>query len=136
MSETTAKEIMTRDLVHATEFMTVEEALKILINYRVTGLPVVNKKLEMIGVLSEYDLLKQISKAKKAEDPTIFQQIINFSPKAFSINEDTPLSAIVKEFIGTKYRRLPVVDKRRKLVGIITRRDLMKVYYYRARLAD
>lgn len=135
MSETTAREIMTRDLVHATEDMTIEDALKILINYRVTGLPVVNKKMEMIGVLSEYDLLTQISKAKNG-DTEIFQQIITFSTKVYSIDEDTPLSKIVTEFIGTKYRRLPVVDKKKKLVGIITRRDLMKVYYYRARLAE
>lgn len=135
MSETTAKEIMTRDLIHATDDMTIEDALKVLINYRITGLPVVDKKGKMTGVLSEYDILDQISKSKKTNSK-IFQQIIRFSKKVDAISEDTPLSKIVSEFIETKYRRLPVINKKGKLVGIITRRDLMKVYYYRARLAD
>ncbi len=135
MSETTAKEIMTSDLVHATDDMTIEDALKILINNRITGLPVVDKKGKMTGVISEYDILSQISKAKK-KNSTVFQDKILFSKKVDAITENTPLSIIVKEFIDTKYRRLPVIDKDGKLVGIITRRDLMKVFYYRARLAD
>jgi CBS domain-containing protein len=67
MSETTAKEIMTRDLIRATEDMTIEEALKVLINHKVTGLPVVDKKGKMKGVISEYDILTQISGSKKEE---------------------------------------------------------------------
>lgn len=126
---------MTRDLVHATEDMTIEEALKALINHRITGLPVVNKKGIMTGVLSEYDILTHISGTKK-KNSKVFQEKISFSKTVDSINEDTPLSKIVTEFIDTKYRRLPVVDNEGVLVGIITRRDLMKVYYYRARLAD
>ncbi len=132
-SETTAKEIMSTELVHATEDMTIEEALKILINHRITGLPVVDGKGKMTGVLSEYDILSQIAKAKqmKAE---LFQERIVYSKKVDAILESTPLKSIMKEFIDTKYRRLPVVDKKGKLVGIITRRDLMRVFYYRARL--
>ncbi|MBS1962860.1 MAG: CBS domain-containing protein [Bdellovibrionales bacterium] len=132
-SETTAKEIMTRDLIRATEDMTIEEALKVLINHRITGLPVVDKKGKMKGVISEYDILSQISGSKK-KNARIFQDKISYSKKIDAINEDTPLSKIVSEFIDTKYRRLPVIDRKGNLVGIITRRDLMKVYYYRARL--
>jgi CBS domain-containing protein len=135
MTETTAKEIMTRDLIRATEDMTIEEALMVLINHRVTGLPVVDKKGKMKGVISEYDILSQISGSKKKR-ASIFQDKINYSKKIEAISEDTPLSEIVAEFIDTKYRRLPVVDGKGNLVGIITRRDLMRVYYYRARLAD
>jgi CBS-domain-containing membrane protein len=135
MIETTAKDIMTRDLIRATEDMTIEEALKVLINHRITGLPVVDKKGKMTGVVSEYDILSQISASKKKKG-LIFQDKINFSKKIEAIGEDMPLSKIVAEFIDTKYRRLPVVDSKGKLVGIITRRDLMRIYYYRARLEE
>ncbi len=135
MIETTAKEIMTRDLIRATEDMTIEEALKVLINHRITGLPVVDKKGKMKGVVSEYDLLSQISRSKK-KNSKIFQDKITFSKKVGAISEDASLSEIVAEFIDTKYRRLPVIDTKGNLVGIITRRDLMRVYYYRARLED
>ncbi len=135
MTETTAKDIMTRDLIRATEDMTIEEALKVLINHRITGLPVVDKKGKMTGVISEYDILAHISGSKK-KNAKIFQEKITYSKKVDAIGEDTPLSEIVAEFIDTKYRRLPVVDHKGKLVGIITRRDLMRIYYYRARLED
>ena len=135
MTETTAKEIMTRDVIQATEDMTIEEALIVLINHRITGLPVVNKKGKMTGVISEYDILNQISDTKK-KSSKVFQQKIAYSTEVEAISEDMPLSKIVLEFIDTKFRRLPVVDKKGKLVGIITRRDLMRVYYYRARLAE
>lgn len=130
---TTAKEIMTTDLVSATEDMTVEEALKILMNHRITGLPVVNKRGRMTGVISEYDVLQQIAQSKKSK-VDVFQQRIEFSKGGYAITESTPLTEIVEEFIERKYRRLPVVDGKGNLVGIITRRDLMRVFYYRAKL--
>ncbi|MBC7691946.1 MAG: CBS domain-containing protein [Methylotenera sp.] len=132
--ETTAKEIMSTEMLNATEGMTIEEALKLLINSRITGLPVVDAEGKMIGVLSEYDILMQISQAKNMK-PEVFQQVITFSRKADTIAENMPLNDIVKRFIDSKYRRLPVVNKAGKLIGIITRRDLMRVFYYRARLS-
>ena len=126
---------MTRDLIRATEDMTIEEALKVLINHKVTGLPVVDQKGKMKGVISEYDILSQISGSKK-KNSKIFQDKINYSKKIDAISEDTPLSEIVTEFIDSKFRRLPVIDQKGNLVGIITRRDLMRVFYYRARLED
>lgn len=134
MNETTAKEIMTTDLVKVTEDMTIEEVLKVLINYRITGLPVVDKKGNMTGVVSEYDILKQISKSKKNNEK-IYQQKFEYTKKVDSIEEDTPLPVVVDRFIERKFRRLPVTDKKGRLVGMITRRDLMRVYYYRARLS-
>lgn len=134
MKDTTAKEIMTTDLVKVTEDMTIEEVLKVLINYRITGLPVVDKKGNMTGVVSEYDILKQISKSKKNNEK-IYQQRFEYTKKVDSIHEDTPLPSVVNQFIERKYRRLPVTDAKGKLVGMITRRDLMRVYYYRARLS-
>jgi CBS domain-containing protein len=131
---TTAKEIMTTDLVKVTEDMTIEEVLKVLINYRITGLPVVDKKGNMTGVVSEYDILKQISKSKKNNEK-IYQQRFEYTKKVDFVSEDTPLPVVVDQFIERKFRRLPVTDKKGKLVGMITRRDLMRVYYYRARLS-
>lgn len=132
--DTTAKEIMSTELVNATEDMTIEEALKMLINHRITGLPVVDRKGKMKGVVSEYDILQQIANSKRVNH-SVFTQKIKYSKKVDAVSADTPLKVIVKEFIDTKYRRLPVIDKKGNLVGIITRRDLMRVFYYRAKLS-
>jgi CBS domain-containing protein len=131
--ETTAKDIMSTDLITLPESATIEEAMKVFFNSRITGLPVVNGKREMIGVLSEYDILRQISRNRKLTR-SAFRRRIRFSAKCSTIRTSTPLRKVVETFIRTEYRRLPVVDSRRRLVGIITRRDLMRVFYYRAQL--
>lgn len=134
MESTVASEIMTREILSAREDMTVEEALKILVNSRITGMPVVDAKGRMIGVVSEFDLLQQISRHKRLK-PQIFQEPIEFSRKADSVREDASLKDVVHAFIEKKFRRLPVLDAKGRLVGIITRRDLIRIYYYRAALS-
>ncbi len=134
---TRASEIMSAELLTAKEGITVEEALRIMINSRITGMPVVDAKGKMIGVLSEYDLIKQMSEKgrKEKKDPKgLFKKPAMYSKEAFSITEDTPLSKIVEHFVESRFRRVPVTNKSGKLVGIITRRDLMRVFYYRAQL--
>jgi CBS domain-containing protein len=132
-STTTAKEIMTREILTVAPASTIEDVLKILVNNRVTGLPVVDKEGKMVGVVSEFDLLTQIAKSEK---PTVevFKQPIEFSKEVTTIVETAKLSEITPLFVTKKFRRLPVVDATGKLVGIITRRDMMRLYYYRAKL--
>lgn len=131
--KTTAKDIMSSKLIVAKEGMNIEEAVKLLVNNKVTGLPVVDSEGKMIGILSEYDIIARVGKEKKIE-PAMFQDAIPFTSKVESVMEDTPLQEVLDRFIDFKVRRLPVTDKSQKLVGIISRRDVMKVLYYRARV--
>jgi CBS domain-containing protein len=131
--ETYANEIMSGNLLAVKSTTTVEEALKIMINARITGMPVVDDEGKMIGVVSEFDILKQIASEKQMKAKK-FHEPIRFSKKSTSIREDTPLSEIIEKFLELKFRRLPVVDGKGKLLGIITRRDLMRVFYYRSKL--
>lgn len=133
MDTTVAKDIMTTNLITIQEGDTIEEALKILVNHRVTGLPVVDKKGKMVGVISEYDIIQQLSKHEQPK-PAAFREKAKFSDKVFGLAETTPLPDIVKHFIDSKFRRIPIVDSKGRLTGIITRRDLMRVYFYRATL--
>ncbi len=132
--KTTAQDIMSTELLTIQEGFSLEEALKILLNNRITGMPVVNKNQELIGVVSEYDLMVQISEMIQPEKADLSVPF-KYSHTATSIPSTTELSEIIAMFIDKKYRRLPVVDAKKKLVGIITRRDLMKLFYYRSRLA-
>jgi len=133
MEETLAKDIMSTDLISAEPTISVEDALKLLIQYRITGLPIVDPSGKMLGVLSEYDILAQVAEGRKASKK-IFQNPIQYSKNVESITETTKLDTLVDKFIGQKFRRLPVVNEANELVGIITRRDLMRVFYYRAQL--
>jgi CBS domain-containing protein len=87
----------------------------------------------MVGIVSDYDIIKQLSGKKKPKAGD-FLAPVEYSPKADFVYTTTPLPQIIELFVGSRFRRLPVVDKTDKLVGIITRRDLVKLFYYRARL--
>jgi CBS domain-containing protein len=130
---TTAEDIMSRELITIRESDTIEVALKTLVNHRITGIPVVDSVGRLIGVLSEYDIIRQICQSEEP-DATIFARKIEFTKPAHTIPAGMPLAEVTQKMMDAKYRRLPVVDGDNRLVGIVTRRDLMKVYYYRARL--
>jgi CBS domain-containing protein len=133
MKNTTARDIMSSKLIVAKEGMNVEDALKLLVNNKVTGMPVVNAKGQMVGIISEYDIIARVGKAKTL-DPESFQSEIPYTKQVEAVNEDTTLDSILERFINAKCRRLPVLDKDGRLVGIISRRDVMKVLYYRAKV--
>ncbi len=131
--KTTARDIMSSRLIVAKEGMNMEDALKLLVNNKVTGLPVVNQSGQMVGIISEYDIIAQVGKGQKV-DPSLFKDSLPYTKTVESVNEDTTLEDILDRFIKAKCRRLPVLDKTGRLVGIISRRDVMKVLYYRAKV--
>ena len=129
----TAKDIMTGEVLTVLEETSVEEALRILVNNRITGIPVVDKAGKMVGIVSEYDLLVQISKKEKP-DTALFKEKIQYTKQVNAVKSTVTLNEIVPMFVNAKFRRLPVVDEGGRLVGIITRRDMMRIFYYRAKL--
>jgi CBS domain-containing protein len=131
--KTTAQEIMSRELLTVREGASIEDALKLLINNRITGLPVVNEANEMVGVVSEYDIMQQVSEAVETMKE-VMDQPFRFTRGAHSVQTNTELKEILHHFLDLKYRRLPVLDSNQRLVGIISRRDIIKLFYYRARL--
>jgi CBS domain-containing protein len=133
MKTTFAKDIMSSRLIVAKEDMNVEDALKLLVNNKITGMPVVNGRGQMVGIISEYDIIARVGAEKKLE-PETFRGELPYTKIVDAVNEDTPLEDILNRFIKAKVRRLPVLDKDGRLVGIISRRDVMKVLYYRAKV--
>lgn len=131
--KTTAKDIMSNKLIVAKEGMNIEDAVKLLVNNKITGLPVVDAKGKMIGILSEYDIIARVGKEHKL-DSSLFKNGITYTTAVESVNEDTSLQEILDRFIQLKCRRLPVLDRDGRLAGIISRRDVMKVLYYRAKV--
>lgn len=131
--KTTAKDIMSSKLVVARDDMNLEDAVKLLVNNKITGLPVVDKVGKMIGILSEYDIIAHVGK-ERAVTADLFKAGIKFTSVVEAVTDDTPLEDILNKFISLKCRRLPVVDGGGRLVGIISRRDIMRVLYYRAKL--
>lgn len=130
---TTAKDIMSSRLIVAKEGMNLEDAMKLLVNNKITGLPVVDATGKMVGILSEYDIIAKVGGGKKL-DASVFRDTINYTKKVEFVKESTNLQEILDRFINLKCRRLPVIDDQDRLVGIISRRDIMKLLFYRAKV--
>lgn len=129
---TVARDIMTTELILGHPKMTIEEAIKTLVNNRITGMPVVDEERHIVGVVSEYDIIKSVEELDN-ERPLDLSSPIVYSHKVTTVSEDTRLPDILKHFVERKVRRLPVINKQNQLVGIITRRDIMRVLFYRSK---
>lgn len=130
--ESKARDIMSHEILTVTAETSVEDAIRLFVNNRVTGVPVVESTGKTVGVLSEFDIIKQISGTEKISGD-VFLQKIQFSANVISVAENASLKEVLDLFVNTKVRRLPVLDANQKVVGIITRRDIMKILYYRAK---
>jgi CBS domain-containing protein len=122
------KEIMNRKLITVKEDDTVRSICKLLSKHKISGVPVLGKTGKLVGFVSERDVIAAVCKP----DFTSKTARKLMTKRVRTISEDAPLTHASKIFSEEKYRHLPVV-KGKKLVGIITRKDvanqMMKHYY-------
>jgi CBS domain-containing protein len=113
--------IMTTDVTTVTRHTPITRVLEIMSEHNVTGLPVVNDDMTLVGIISEKDLLALISdqgdNSAKAED-FMTADIVSF-------DQDDDLIAICECLTNNHFRRVPIVSQG-KLVGIVSRRDIIK----------
>ena len=89
------------------------------------SVPIVDKSQHLLGIVSEFDLLKAIQEDKplalvKAGDL--------MTPTPVTVHPDTPAMDIVQLLEGKHLIRMPVVNEDGQLVGIVARRDILQGY--------
>lgn len=121
-------EVMTRDVVQAHRATPFKEVVRLLDHHRISGLPVVDADDKVLGVLSASDLvLVQAYRHGSAPPPGLTAGDVMSSPAITVHPEQTvPDAARLMERRGVE--RLPVVDEADRLIGIATRRDLLRVF--------
>ncbi|HHT9114444.1 MAG TPA: CBS domain-containing protein, partial [Candidatus Wunengus sp. YC65] len=116
-----AKDIMNK-IVTAAKKNTIGRDLAIkLLSGMYSGLPVVDNKGKVVGVVSEFDLLKAIKEGKKLEQVTA-EDIM--SKKPVCVTENTPVDEIIDLMTKHNIIRVPVV-RNDNLVGVISRCDIL-----------
>jgi CBS domain-containing protein len=133
-----------RDVVTVRSDTDVAEAIKLLSEHDVSALPVVDKAGDLVGMLSEADLIHRAEIGTEKHRPwwleamtgasTLAEEFAKSHGKkvreimtsgAISVSEDMPLSEIATLFERKRIRRVPVV-KDGKLVGIVSRSNLIQ----------
>lgn len=134
----TAGDVMTREPATVRDDEPLSVVLRKLLRRRVSGAPVVNAAGDLVGVVSEHDLLGWHARlaetvasaampapaeyARRLDHDTV-NRIMSQPP--VTIEQSAPLSAAIGIFQQRKLRRLPVMHAGR-LVGILSRADVLR----------
>ena len=120
----TVKDYMSHDPVTFSPDMDVLEAGRILVERRISGAPVVDRLGNLVGVLSEKDCLAVALSASYHEEWG-GRVAEHMHAEAETVDADTSITDVARKFLGSGYRRFPVLRDNR-LVGQISRRDVLR----------
>ncbi|MCX7940987.1 MAG: CBS domain-containing protein [Endomicrobia bacterium] len=118
-----AKDLMTKDVITVKENTPVVELARILYENKISGAPVVDESGKVVGVVTERDILNIIFSGNvqytKVGD-IMTRNVIKFLP-------DTDIDKVALAISEHNVRRVIIVDTNDKVVGIVSRRDIIKM---------
>lgn len=139
LDSTTLSNIMTHQVVTVGADVRLEQVWELLRRHHIRGIPVVDKERRVIGMISIADFLKQVNwrmcetliqRLKlmfKWQSKILVREVM--SEPAITAPEDTSLTTVFLIFAENGINHLPVVDGDNRLVGIVTRLDLLAALY-------
>ncbi|NMB34664.1 MAG: CBS domain-containing protein [Firmicutes bacterium] len=154
MKNILVKEMMTSPVVSVKHDMSLKELVKILDDNIFSGLPVIDEKEKIIGIISEKDVMKytQWIIGQPLKDPVKILEDDNeatyvtgqrgvdvielvasataetiMTQEVVIVSEETPVLEIVRLMNRKEINRIPVTDETGKLKGIVTRADILKM---------
>ncbi len=117
----TARDIMTSTVITAREDVLVTDVIKLLLRWHISGLPIVDDDGNLVGIITEHDVVNFALSGQAAEtvaSEVMTKNVVTYSP-------DTLAVEIINYFAAHRIRRVPVVVDG-KVVGIISRRDIVR----------
>jgi CBS domain-containing membrane protein len=135
------RDAMTRNVLSLNKFDDISNAVKLLAEKSISGLPVVDRENRVVGVISEADVVSMVGSRRAHTFKEILRSIVGhplperkmghlvgdiMTSPAITVTPDTEISEAVRLMDGRRIRRLPVVDKDQRLVGLISRSDIVK----------
>jgi len=134
-------EVMSQPVI-SVEFGTeLEEVWNLLEKYDIRGLPVIDRAHHVVGIVTVSDFvhhaeqlphetlaerlahLRHRTTRLESDKPEVAGQIMTHP--VLTANEDQPLSEVALQFTANHIHHIPVVDPKQKLVGMLTREDVM-----------
>ncbi|HPF20497.1 MAG TPA: CBS domain-containing protein [Syntrophomonas sp.] len=142
-----AKDIMTRDVITVRAEEEVEKVAQLLLDNKISGVPVVDENYHLVGMVTEKDLMVKATELRVPFYITLFDSIIflenpirfkndlkkytasqvkdAMTKKVYWVEEDTPVAEVAALMQKENINRVPVL-RHKKVMGIITRNDLLK----------
>ena len=110
---------MIYDPITITADKTVADALSLMANYKIGGIPVVNESGILVGIVTNRDLRFERNMNRRIEQVMTKENLI-------TTTESTNLEKAADILQNYKIEKLPVVDKNNKLIGLVTYKDITK----------
>ncbi len=137
-----AKDIMNRDVVYVTPVTPLKEVAEIMGRRGISGVPVVDEGRKVAGIISEKDFLSHMGMQKNITFMSVVAECLIgngcmavdirgksagdiMTTPAISVYEDTSIMEIDNLMRKHRINRVPVLNKNDKLIGIVTRTDLL-----------
>ena len=117
-----AGDLMTKDVVSVTKDTPIYEALQLLRKNDITGMPVIDDDKTLVGILTEKDVLKLFYTGGDYRDKTVDYFM---KQPAVSFRVDESLESVCDFLMVQYFRRVPVVSAKGKVIGIISRPDII-----------
>jgi len=117
-----AKDVMTEEVVSVRRDTPVEKALELLLEHGISGVPVVEEDMTLVGIVTEKDLLGLMNGPQGIKGKTVEKFM---TQPAVHFDEDETLEEICQCLVDVTFRRVPVT-KDEKVVGIVSRPDVIK----------
>lgn len=137
---------MTAPVVTVRPETTLKDIAAFMVMHHISGVPVVTSDGELVGIVTEADLLQRESSPGRP-DGTLFEKVIGqfggarekrrrlegvvasdvMSTPVITVEEQTPIRDVAAQMVRRKINRVPVM-RRGRLVGIVSRNDVMRVF--------
>ncbi|HVP81885.1 MAG TPA: CBS domain-containing protein [Nitrososphaeraceae archaeon] len=128
----TVSTIMTPNVITVNEKQTLREASKFMYQHNIGGLIVLmdtsnNENAEIdkpIGIITERDIARLVAFSSNLSTDTAISEVM--SKPLITINQNSSIKEVTDLMQQNDIRRLPIVDNKGKLVGIITAKDILR----------
>ncbi len=116
--------IMTKKVAVADVKDTVQKVAMLMRTHNIRGLPIIEKK-KIIGMLTDRDIVSKVVAENKSPRDIKAGEIM--SPKLITAGPDDNISDVAKVMYANNVGRIPVIDKKGNLLGIVTETDITKI---------
>jgi CBS domain-containing protein len=117
------KDIMTKDVISVKRQTPIYQAVEILLKNEITGMPVIEDNMTLSGIITEKDCIRLFYADEDEKNKTV--EYFMTRPAVY-YKEDDSLQTICDFMMINYFRRVPVISKEGKVVGIVSRPDMLK----------
>ena len=121
---------MTTKLITFKPDTEISKVIDSLLENRITGAPVLNEKKELVGLIDDKDCLNVLVSGAYYNHPVGKDTVATYMSNVMkTISVHSNIVEVAEVFVHSKYKRLLVLDDHGKLVGQISRRDVLRAIH-------